>query len=151
MMGGTVMAFLGGLHYWWPKMFGKLYSEGFAKLSCLLIFIGFNVTFFSQFIMGSKGMPRRYYSYLEQYQSYHIVSTLGSWVLAVGFFIMAGYLIHSLLKGKKSPANPWGGLTLEWTTPSPPPLENFEGVPTIKYGPYDYENIEIPYEEGTLK
>jgi cytochrome c oxidase subunit I len=151
MMGGTVMAFLGGLHYWWPKMFGKMYNEGLAKLSCLLVFIGFNTVFFSQFIMGAKGMPRRYYSYLEQYQPYHIVSTFGSWILALGFFIMAGYLIHSLLRGKKAPSNPWGGLTLEWQTPSPPPLENFDVVPKITYGPYDYENIDIPDEEGMLK
>lgn len=150
MMGGTVMAFLGGLHYWWPKMVGKLYNEGLARIAAFLIFLGFNTVFFVQFIMGSKGMPRRYYSYLEQYQPYHVVSTVGSWILAVGFFIVAGYLIHSLFRGKKAPANPWGGLTLEWRTTSPPPLENFNEVQTVEHDPYDYEKIEIPNKEGML-
>ncbi len=113
MMGGTVMAFLGGLHYWWPKMFGRMYSELWATVSAALIFIGFNVTFFPQFIMGAQGMPRRYYTYIDQYQSMHALSTYGTWILGVGFLIMVGYLTMSLINGKKAPKNPWFGLTLE--------------------------------------
>jgi cytochrome c oxidase subunit 1 len=141
MMGGTTMAFLGGLHYWWPKMFGKMYSETWATVAAALIFIGFNVTFFPQFIMGAQGMPRRYYTYIDQYQSMHALSTYGTWILGVGFIIMAGYLIMSLINGKKAPKNPWLGLTLEWTTASPPPTENFLGNPRQLWGPYDYDKV----------
>ncbi len=141
MMGGTVMAFLGGLHYWWPKMWGRMYNEFWAKIAAVLVFIGFNVTFFTQFILGAKGMPRRYYNYPEQYHSLHAISTYGSWIMATGFIIMAVYLIHSLIKGKKASGNPWGSLTLEWTSASPPPRENFIGTPVLKYGPYDYDKL----------
>lgn len=144
MMGGTVMAFLSGLHYWWPKMFGKMYSEGWARISCALIFIGFNMVFFTQFFLGSKGMPRRYYSYLDQYQSLHAFSTSGTWVLGLGFFLMFFYLVDSLLNGKDAPANPWGGLTLEWRAQSPPVLENFSENQVVVHDPYDYEKQEIP-------
>ena len=137
MVGGTVMAILGGLHYWWPKMFGKMYKEILARWACIIIFIGFNITFFTQFIMGSKGMPRRYYTYIEEFQNFHIISTLGSWVLGFGFLLMAYYLIDSLLNGKKAPSNPWGGTTLEWQTASPPILENFETLPVVSKGPYE--------------
>ncbi len=141
MVGGTVMGFLGGLHYWWPKMFGKMYNILWARISAALIFVGFNVTFFTQFILGAKGMPRRYYSYLAQYQPLHFYSTIGSWVLALGFVIMAIYLIHSLVKGKPAGNNPWGGLTLEWTTTSPPPPDNFNETPVVTHGPYDYDKV----------
>jgi cytochrome c oxidase subunit I len=139
MFGGTLMAFVSGLHYWWPKMFGKLYSETMAQISFYLIFIGFNLTFFVQFIMGSKGMPRRYYSYIPEFQTYHIISTVGSWMLGVGFIIMLGYLVHSLLKGKKASENPWGALTLEWQMASPPNEHAFENTPTVTTGPYDFD------------
>jgi cytochrome c oxidase subunit I len=139
MMGGTVMAFLSGIHYWWPKMFGRMYSEFWARISCLLVFLGFNMVFFTQFILGSKGMPRRYYSYLDQFQPLHAFSTFGTWVLGSGFIIMAFYLIKSLRNGEKAPDNPWGGITLEWQVSSPPPLENFKVVPVITHDPYDYE------------
>ncbi len=125
MFGGTVIAFLGGIHYWWPKMFGRMYSERWAQVSALLIFVGFNLTFFTQFVMGSHGMPRRYYNYLEQFTAYHQASTVGSFILALGFFIMLGYLLHSLVRGEKAPANPWGAATLEWETTSPPAYYNF--------------------------
>lgn len=141
MMGGTVMAFLGGIHYWWPKMWGRMFSRRWAFISWLLIFIGFNITFFSQFILGSQGMPRRYYSYLDQYQPLHAFSTYGSWVLGLGFVIMAFYLFHSMYKGKFSGNNPWGALTLEWTSTSPPPKENFDYDPVLKNEPYDYDKI----------
>jgi len=141
MMGGTVMAFLGGLHYWWPKMWGRMYSEFWGRISAALIFIGFNITFFTQFILGSQGMPRRYYSYLPQYQPYHAFSSFGSWIIGLGFIIMAVYLIHAIFKGKPAGDNPWGALTFEWTLPSPPPTENFAEVPAVEHGPYDFDKI----------
>ncbi len=137
MFGGTVIAFLGGLHHWWPKMFGRMYNEGLAKLACFLIFIGFNITFMSQFIMGSLGMPRRYYDYIDAYGSYHVWSSIGAYIMAVGFFLTAGYLIHSLIAGKKAVENPWGAATLEWRTASPPIEHNFHETPDANY-PYDY-------------
>lgn len=138
MMGGTVTAFIGGLHHWWPKMTGKMYSEKLGRLSCLLYFIGFNVTFFTQFILGSRGMPRRYYNYLDQFQPLHAFSTFGSWILGLGFLIMLYNLLDSLKNGAKAPKNPWGGLSLEWQAESPPITENFAGRPIVKNGPYDY-------------
>ena len=143
MMGGTVMAFLGGLHYWWPKMFGRMYSEGAAFVAWLFIMVGFNMVFFTQFLLGTKGMPRRYYSYLDQFQPLHAFSTSGTWVLTVGFLIMAFYLVESLLNGKQAPDNPWGGLTLEWTTQSPPITENFLDTPIVDCGPYDYDKVKV--------
>jgi cytochrome c oxidase subunit 1 len=136
MMGGTVMGFLGGLHYWWPKITGRMYSERWAKVSWALVFVGFNITFISQFIMGAQGMPRRYYNYLDQFQPLHAFSTVGSWILGVGFLIMAAYLLVSLKKGAIASANPWGASTLEWTTSSPPPTENFPEQPKVETGPY---------------
>jgi len=141
MMGGTVMAFLAGLHHWYPKMFGRMYNETLGRISCLLVFIGFNATFFIQFIMGSRGMPRRYYNYLDQYQSMHAFSTVGSWILGLGFLVMLYNLLTSLTKGAVAPANPWGGVSLEWHTPSPPPTENFHDTPTVNNGPYDYDTL----------
>jgi cytochrome c oxidase subunit 1 len=141
MVGGTVMAFLAGLHYWWPKLWGKMYNELWARISCVLVFIGFNVTFFTQFILGTKGMPRRYYTYLDQYQPLHAFSSFGSWIMGLGFIIMAVYLIHSLIKGRRAGRNPWGGLTLEWTNSSPPPKENFSETPQLASGPYDYDKV----------
>jgi cytochrome c oxidase subunit 1 len=130
MFGGTVIAFLGGLHYWWPKMFGRTYSERWGRIACVLIFIGFNVTFFTQFVMGSRGMPRRYYNYLPEFTTYHQISTFGSFIMGIGFLIVATYLLHSLFRGRPAPANPWGSATLEWQTPSPPPHDNFAATPT---------------------
>jgi cytochrome c oxidase subunit I len=138
MMGGTVTAFFGGLHHWWPKMTGRMYSEKLGRTSAVLYFIGFNVTFFTQFIMGSRGMPRRYYNYLDQFQPLHAFSTFGSWILGLGFLVMAYNLFNSLRNGAPAPKNPWGGLSLEWETASPPVTENFEGNPVVKHGPYDF-------------
>lgn len=138
MFGGTVMGFLGGLHYWWPKMFGRMYSERWGRIAALLIFVGFNVTFFAQFVMGSQGMPRRYYNYLPEFTPYHVISTVGSYLLGFGFLIVMVYLIHSLVKGQPAPANPWGGATLEWQTSSPPPHDNFSREPVVD-DPYDVE------------
>jgi cytochrome c oxidase subunit 1 len=138
MVGGTVFGFVGGLHYWWPKITGKLYSETVARVCWAFVFVGFNVTFLTQFVMGSRGMPRRYYDYLPEFEQFHRISTMGSWLIGIGFFTMLGMFIHSLFKGKKSTRNPWGSAALEWQTPTPPPLANFIKVPTITRGPYDY-------------
>jgi cytochrome c oxidase subunit 1 len=147
MFGGTVIAFLGGLHYWWPKMFGRMYSERWAQLAALLIFVGFNLTFFTQFVMGSHGMPRRYYNYLEKFEPYHVASTIGSYVLGLGFVVMLGYLVHSLFRGDKAPANPWGSATLEWETASPPIASNFEHE--MRAGdPYALRELEWSDEAG---
>ncbi len=140
MMGGTLIAFIGGLHYWWPKMFGRRYSEKWGRLAAALIFVGFNVTFFTQFVMGSKGMPRRYYNYVDEYTSYHVISSIGGYLMAVGFILVAAYLIHSLVRGERAPENPWGSNSLEWKTGSPPPHENFEGSPPVG-DPYDYDDL----------
>jgi len=145
MMGGTVMAFLAGLYYWWPKMTGRMYPERISQLGALLVFLGFNVTFMTQFVLGSKGMPRRYYDYLEQFQPLNQMSTFGSWILGLGILIAFGSLLWSLRNGAKAPANPWGAAGLEWTMSSPPPLENFDGEPVIEHGPYDYD---VMYGEG---
>ena len=147
MMGGTVIAFLGGLHYWWPKIWGRMYSEKWARISAILIFFGFNLTFIPQFIMGSLGMPRRYWQYdglvnTEIFHFYHQLSTLGSWFIAVSFIIMLVYLVHSIKYGKVAGSNPWGALTLEWQTPSPVPAHNFLEEPKITHGPYDYDKVE---------
>ena len=139
MMGGVLMAFLGAVHYWWPKMIGKMYNELLAKIACFLIVIGFNVVFFPQFLMGAKGMPRRYHVYDPEFHVYHVISTVGSWILAVGFIMVLYYLIQSLRNGEKAPDNPWGSLTLEWKTTSPPILENFESTPSVTCGPYEYK------------
>jgi cytochrome c oxidase subunit 1 len=150
MMGGTVMAFLAGLHYWWPKIWGRFYNEFWAKIAILLVFVGFNVTFFSQFILGSQGMPRRYASYLDQFQPLHGFSSVGSFILGAGLFVMAIYLIISIFRGRKAGNNPWGALTFEWQTSSPPPPHNFIEMPVQELGPYDYHKVkphrEIPDE-----
>jgi cytochrome c oxidase subunit 1 len=149
MMGGNVIAALGGLHYWWPKMTGKMFNETLGRIAAALVFIGFNTTFFPQFIMGTQGMPRRYYDYLEQFTDLHVLSTIGSYILAVGLFLIAGYLLHSLFRGRKAPANPWGGLTLEWThTTTPPHPHNFEETPIVTRGPYDYHLAPELFQKG---
>ncbi len=138
MMGGTVIAFVGGLHYWWPKMTGRMYNENLGRIACALVFIGFNMTFLTQFVMGSLGMPRRYFNYLPMYHPYHVVSTVGSWIIGLGFFLTAAYLLASLRKPMDAPDNPWGGTTLEWQTSSPPIEHNFEDQPVLTRAPYDY-------------
>jgi len=142
MVGGTLMAYLGSMHYWWPKMTGRMYPEGWAKLSALVIFLGFNLTFFPQFILGYLGMPRRYWAYPEEFQVYHVLSTAGASVLAVGYLIPAIYFIWSLRYGKFAPDNPWNASGLEWQTTSPPPPENFEITPVVTYDAYDYSILE---------
>jgi cytochrome c oxidase subunit I len=138
MMGGTTIAFIAGLHYWWPKMTGRMYNETLARIGAVLVFIGFNMTFFTQFLLGSRGMPRRYYNYLDQFQPLHAFSTYGSWVLGAGLFLTLGYLLASLRRPMDAGPNPWGGTTLEWTTQSPPIKENFLETPVLDRLPYDY-------------
>jgi cytochrome c oxidase subunit 1 len=147
MVGGTVFSFLGGLHHWWPKMFGKMYHEGMAKISWFLIFVGFNLTFFIQFFMGMHGMPRRYWAYLPEYQLEHQISTIGSYMQAVGFLLLAAVFLQSLFGGKRAPKNPWGGTTLEWQADSPPHFENFTEPPVVT-DPYAYDSVEWDEAEG---
>ena len=138
MVGGTLLAFLAGLHYWFPKFSGKMYSEGPARIASWIIMVGFNVTFFPQFILGVLGMPRRYADYLPQFTTLNRISTVGSWMLGVGFVVVAYNLARGLKSGKPSGPNPWGALTLEWQTASPPPHENFLVEPIVTEGPYEY-------------
>jgi cytochrome c oxidase subunit 1 len=138
MVGGTVFGFLAGLHYWWPKMFGRMYDETLARVAFALVFLGFNMTFFTQFVLGSQGMPRRYYDYLPHFQPLHGFSSVGSLVLGVGFLVMAFMFIRSLMNGKKAPPNPWGSAGYEWQTASPPIEHNFHETPVMRRGPYDY-------------
>ena len=145
MMGGTVIAFLGGLHYWWPKMTGRMYSEKWGRIATALVFIGFNMTFGSQFIMGGQGMPRRYFNYLDQFQPIHAFSTYGSWVLGSGLFLTAIYLLASLKTGPLAPDNPWGGTTMEWQSSSPPVVHNFEDQPVFEHEPYDYRHRTVTH------
>ncbi len=144
MAGSNLIALLAGMHYWWPKMYGRLYNKKLAAISCALIFIGFNMTFLPQFVLGSRGMPRRYFNYLPQFQDLHVASTIGSWVLAAGLFLTAAYLLASFRQPKGMAANPWGGRTLEWETTSPPTTHNFEGQPVLQHGPYDYRPEPAP-------
>ena len=150
MMGGTLVSFLGGLFYWWPKMFGRMYSEFWGRISALIIFIGFNWTFFPQFILGTRGMPRRYYNYLDKYQGLHVISTSGAFVLTIGLVICAAVLVHSLLKGRKAPSNPWGSATLEWQTASPPTLHNFDKDPVLT-DPYAMQQYVLQPETGNYE
>jgi cytochrome c oxidase subunit 1 len=139
MVGGAVMGYLGGLHFWWPKISGRMYCEWLAKLSAAAIFFGFNLTFFPQFILGFLGMPRRYPVYAPEFQVLNVLSTAGASVLAVGYALPLAYLLWSLRHGKPAGANPWRATGLEWTTPSPPPRENFESPPVVNAEPYNYD------------
>ena len=138
MVGGTLMAIMGGFFYWLPKMFGRMYHEFWGRITFALIFTGFNITFFPQFLLGLKGMPRRYHDYLPAYESLNQLSTVGSWMIGAGFVLAFFVIMHAVFKGPKAPANPWGAVTLEWQTSSPPPHENFHKPPMVSKGPYEY-------------
>lgn len=139
MMGGTVMGLLAGLHYWWPKMFGRMYPETWGRVACFFVFFGFNLTFLPQFVAGTHGMPRRYHVYSGEHTIWNQISTFGSWMIGIGMLIMLIYFVRSFFKAADATANPWGGKTLEWLTSSPPPVHNFEGpVPAVVTGPYEY-------------
>jgi cytochrome c oxidase subunit 1 len=141
MFGGTGSMFFGALYYWYPKMFGKMYNMKAAYAGVALFFIAFNTLYFPKFLLGYMGMPRRYYDYLPQFTSLQVISTIGSWLMGIALILIIGNLIISLRTGKKAPANPWGGVTLEWHTPNPPPLENFEEIPTVTHEPYDFSQL----------
>lgn len=141
MFGGTVFALFGALHYWFPKMFGKMYNKRVATIAWGFLFVGFNVLYFPLFVIGWQGMPRRYYDYLPQFTLGHQISTVGSWIVVFGILLMLVNLLRGLRKGEKAGMNPWGGTTLEWTIPSPPPVENFTHIPTVTHGPYEHEKI----------
>jgi cytochrome c oxidase subunit 1 len=146
MVGGAIMGYLGGLHLWWPKITGRMYPEGWAKLGVLIVFIGFNLTFFPQFLLGYLGMPRRYHAYPEEFQVLNVMSTAGASILAVGYVLPMIYLIWSMRYGPVASANPWPGTGLEWKTSSPPPPENFEETPVVTWHAYEFK----PREEAEI-
>lgn len=142
MFGGTGFGFFGALHHWFPKMFGKMYDKKRAVVAWVIFFVGFNLLYFPLFIMGWMGMPRRYFDYLPQFQTWHLLSTIGSWILILGLLLMLYNLAKALLSGTPATANPWGGASLEWHVSSPPPTENFHEIPTVTHGPYDFKGVQ---------
>jgi cytochrome c oxidase subunit 1 len=138
MVGGAVMAFFGGIHFWWPKITGRMYPEDWGRASALFIFFGFNLTFFPQFIVGYLGMPRRYPEYPPEFQVWNVLSSAGASILAIGYALPLFYLMWSLRYGPPAPANPWGAKGLEWQTTSPPPPENFAATPVVDEPAYNY-------------
>src|ERR1041385_830804 len=152
MVGGAVLGFLGGMHFWWPKITGRLYPEGWGRLAAIIVFIGFNLTFFPQFVLGYLGMPRRYwdYSHMPEWQGLNVLSTAGASILAVGYLLPMVYLFWSLRYGKPSGDNPWMATGLEWRTASPPPTFNFDETPVVTWEAYEYESMPLP-EEVTLE
>jgi len=149
MVGGAIMGYMGGLHYWWPKISGKMYPEVPAKVSALLIFLGFNGTFFPQFIAGYAGMPRRYHYYPDEYQILNVLSTMGAGILGLGYTLPLVYFMWSLRYGEDAGTNPWGVLGLEWTIESPPHTHNFHETPVVTYEPYDYPEMAIELGQHT--
>jgi cytochrome c oxidase subunit I len=145
MVGGAVMGYLAGIHFWWPKISGRMYPEAWGKIAAGTIFIGFNLTFFPQFVLGYLGMPRRYHSYPPEYQVLNVMSSAGASILAVGYVLPLVYLLWSLRYGEVASDNPWGATGLEWRTPSPPPTENFSETPVVTWEAYDYSTVsEVP-------
>ncbi len=144
MVGSAIMGYLGGMHFWWPKITGRLYPAFISKVAAVVVFIGFNVTFLPQFILGYLGMPRRYHTYAPEFQTWNVMSSAGATVLGIGYLLPVLYLLWSLKYGEKAPANPWHATGLEWQTASPPPLENFEVTPVVTEDPYSYP-------DGTLR
>ena len=138
MVGGALFGYLGGLHYWWPKISGRMYPEGWGRFSVLIIFVGFHLTFSPQFVLGYMGMPRRYHAYAPEFQVLNVMSTAGATVLAVGYVLPMIYLSWSLVWGRKAGPNPWGAVGLEWATSSPPPKDNFHETPVVTWEAYDY-------------
>ena len=139
MVGGAVMAYLGGIHFWWPKITGRMYPEKLSQIAAVILFVGFNITFFPQFLLGYHGMPRRYASYPPEFQTLNIISTCGILFLGIGYIMPFFYMLWSLKYGKRASSNPWNAAGLEWQTTSPPPKENFTTPPVIGDSPYDYE------------
>ena len=151
MMGGTLIAFLGGLHYWWPKMFGRMYNEPWARIACLIIFVGFNADVLPAVHPGQPRHATAIRPLRRNFTSFHRVSTTGAMVLGGGLFLSAGVLVHSLVRGRRAPANPWGGSTLEWKCSSPPPHHNFDWPPVVT-DPYYYDNLFYdPGQQGYIE
>ncbi|HEX6503988.1 MAG TPA: cytochrome c oxidase subunit I [Terriglobales bacterium] len=146
MVGGMVMAYMGGMHFWWPKISGRLYPENWGRLAALIIFIGFNLTFFPQFVLGYLGMPRRYWQYSPEFQVLNVLSTAGATILAVGYLLPMVYFLWSMRYGKHAPDNPWNAAGLEWKISSPPTTFNFEETPVVTWEAYNYDEIpeEVP-------
>jgi cytochrome c oxidase subunit 1 len=141
MFGGTGFALFAALYYWFPKMFGKMYNIRTANVAFTFMFIGFNLLYFPMLVVGLMGMPRRYYDYLPEFTTPNVISTVGSWILIFGLILMIANLIRGYRKGTPVGRNPWGGITLEWQTKSPPPLQNFDKEPELpEHGPYDFKN-----------
>jgi cytochrome c oxidase subunit I len=141
MMGSTLVAFLGGVHYWWPKLTARMYNESIARLCAIGVFVGFNLTFLPQFVMGSRGMPRRYWDYDPEFKIFHQLSTIGALILGFSIFFQVIYFIKSFISGKPASDNPWGATTLEWQAPTPPTLYNFE-TPPVLHELYNYDDLE---------
>jgi cytochrome c oxidase subunit 1 len=139
MVGGAIMGYMAGLHFWWPKITGRLYPEGWGRLAALIIFIGFNLTFFPQFVLGYLGMPRRYHTYPAEFQVLNVMSSAGASILGVGYLLPLIYLIWSLRYGPIAGPNPWRAKGLEWQTSSPPPSDNFKETPVVTEGAYAYQ------------
>ncbi len=139
MVGGALTGYMGALHFWWPKMTGRLYPEGPAKVCAIILFVGFNLTFFPQFIAGYLGMPRRYHFYAPEYQVWHVLSSAGASVLGLGLLLPVCYMLWSLKNGKVAGPNPWGAVGLEWTIQSPPVTHNFDTVPVVTWEAYEYQ------------
>jgi len=148
MVGGAVLGYLGGIHFWWPKITGRLYPEGWGRTAAIIVFIGFNLTFFPQFILGYLGMPRRYwdYSHMPEWQALNVLSTAGASILAVGYLLPMVYLFWSLRYGKLAGDNPWAATGLEWQTASPPPTFNFDETPIVTCEAYEYDKMPLPEE-----
>jgi cytochrome c oxidase subunit 1 len=141
MFGGTGFAFFAALHYWYPKMFGRMYKESTAVVAWVHIFVGFNMLYFTMLVLGMQGMPRRYYDHLPGFHLGHLIATVGSWIMVAGLLLMVMNLVRGLFRKVEVPANPWGGVTLEWTVPSPPPVENFDVLPVITEAPYTFNPV----------
>ena len=141
MVGGSVSALFAGLHFWWPKITGRMYPESWARFAAILMYFGFNFTFFPQFIAGYLGMPRRYHTYPPEFQPYMVMSSSGSLILAAAYLLPIGYLTWSLFNGKRAPRNPWHATGLEWSTSSPPPKDNFDVQPRVQGAPYQYHPV----------
>jgi cytochrome c oxidase subunit I len=148
MFGGTGMALFAALHFWLPKVYGRMYDKRTATWAWGIIFVGFNTLYFSMMLVGLRGMPRRYYDYLPEFTGLNVVATVGSWILAFGLAVMFVNLIRGMRSGPPAGDNPWGSKTLEWTIPSPPPTENFAEIPVVTRGPYDYSDEYAPAEAG---
>ena len=150
MVGGTLTAWLAAVHYWFPKITGRMYPETWARMAALIVFIGFNLTFFPQFILGYLGMPRRYHVYPDEFQVLNVMSTAGASILGIGYLLPLCYLVWSLRYAPRAAANPWHAWGLEWTTPSPPPTENFAETPVVTGDAYTYESLDVPVQEAKV-